>query len=543
MQVAVGPLGRGLVAVVVVRSSLTRDRPTRACASFSTAASQLAHRQRALEPLDDPAVALDHERPRLGRQPPRGDLRAEALLDVVVVVDLLVDERRRRRSARGPRRRRRRPARRRASGTAAAWRTRARPAPCRARRRGPSRAARRSGGMRVSIDVEVAADVLERVGVHADRLVADVGRPARRAGAHLDLRRRDDLAVDLRERGDDVAAAAAGTARRRPRTCRRRRGRPASGCDWNCGLTRSDSLARHERPAQPAPVGLARRRSRRRRASSCLRETSNSAKPMRFSPDAQRRRRSARRRASPARRRAARGSSCPRRCGKSTACAGPGASPRRWSTELAGSSSPPQPARPTSSARSRAAEPSRGTADHCSVPPPSAMPDRAAIVTGASSGIGFAVADVLGAGGLRASRWPPAAPRSSRPRSRSCEGKGYDVQHVAGNLGDEEDIKRVVDAHRDALRPLRPAREQRGRRDRRARRRADDEEARHPAQHELPLDPALLPRGARHAARGRRRAPQRARRQHVVDLAASAARRGCRSTAPPSTPSSASRRR
>ncbi|HEX8207534.1 MAG TPA: SDR family oxidoreductase [Solirubrobacteraceae bacterium] len=76
------------------------------------------------------------------------------------------------------------------------------------------------------------------------------------------------------------------------------------------------------------------------------------------------------------------------------------------------------------------------------------MPDRAAIVTGASSGIGFAVAKLLceeGWGVTLAARRPEKL-EAAHDELRDA---GHDVQQVAGNLGQEEDIKRVVDAHRD----------------------------------------------------------------------------------------------
>jgi NAD(P)-dependent dehydrogenase (short-subunit alcohol dehydrogenase family) len=76
------------------------------------------------------------------------------------------------------------------------------------------------------------------------------------------------------------------------------------------------------------------------------------------------------------------------------------------------------------------------------------MPDRAAIVTGASSGIGLAVARLLGSEGWSVTM---AARRPEKLQAAHDElaGAGYDVQQVAGNLGDEADIKRVVDAHRE----------------------------------------------------------------------------------------------
>ena len=76
------------------------------------------------------------------------------------------------------------------------------------------------------------------------------------------------------------------------------------------------------------------------------------------------------------------------------------------------------------------------------------MSDRAAIVTGASSGIGLAIADVLGAEGYGLT----VAARRPEKLSTAAEelrGKGYDVEEVAGNMASEEDIQRVVAAHRD----------------------------------------------------------------------------------------------
>ena len=76
------------------------------------------------------------------------------------------------------------------------------------------------------------------------------------------------------------------------------------------------------------------------------------------------------------------------------------------------------------------------------------MPERAAIITGASSGIGLAVARLLGEEGWGVTM---AARRPEKLQAAHDElaGAGFDVQQVSGNLGDEADIKRVVDAHRD----------------------------------------------------------------------------------------------
>jgi NAD(P)-dependent dehydrogenase (short-subunit alcohol dehydrogenase family) len=76
------------------------------------------------------------------------------------------------------------------------------------------------------------------------------------------------------------------------------------------------------------------------------------------------------------------------------------------------------------------------------------MADRAALITGASSGIGLAIAHMLGEEGYGltvASR----RPEKLEGAVEELKGKGYDVEHVAGNLGDEEVIKSVVAAHRE----------------------------------------------------------------------------------------------
>ena len=76
------------------------------------------------------------------------------------------------------------------------------------------------------------------------------------------------------------------------------------------------------------------------------------------------------------------------------------------------------------------------------------MANRAAIVTGASSGIGLAIARMLGREGydltLAARR-----PDKLEAAAEGLRGEGFEVEHVAGNLGDEEVVQRVVAAHRE----------------------------------------------------------------------------------------------
>ncbi|HUB72725.1 MAG TPA: SDR family oxidoreductase [Solirubrobacteraceae bacterium] len=74
--------------------------------------------------------------------------------------------------------------------------------------------------------------------------------------------------------------------------------------------------------------------------------------------------------------------------------------------------------------------------------------ERAAIVTGASSGIGLAIARVLGEEGFAITM---AARRAEKleEAAKGLADDGYDVHAVAANLAEEAEIKKVVDSHRD----------------------------------------------------------------------------------------------
>jgi NAD(P)-dependent dehydrogenase (short-subunit alcohol dehydrogenase family) len=76
------------------------------------------------------------------------------------------------------------------------------------------------------------------------------------------------------------------------------------------------------------------------------------------------------------------------------------------------------------------------------------MPDRAALVTGASRGIGFALAEALGEEGFGltiSARRPDTLEHSAG----ALRERGFAVEHVAANLADEEGVREVVRRHRE----------------------------------------------------------------------------------------------
>lgn len=77
------------------------------------------------------------------------------------------------------------------------------------------------------------------------------------------------------------------------------------------------------------------------------------------------------------------------------------------------------------------------------------MATRAAIVTGASSGIGLAVARMLAEQGHAVTLVARRAEKLEAAYA-ALRADGLDVQRVAANVGDEDDIVRAVAAHRDA---------------------------------------------------------------------------------------------
>jgi NAD(P)-dependent dehydrogenase (short-subunit alcohol dehydrogenase family) len=75
------------------------------------------------------------------------------------------------------------------------------------------------------------------------------------------------------------------------------------------------------------------------------------------------------------------------------------------------------------------------------------MPDRAALVTGASSGIGLSIARMLGEEGYGLTV-AARRPEKLADAVASLREAGFEVEEVAANMADETDIERVVAAHR-----------------------------------------------------------------------------------------------
>jgi NAD(P)-dependent dehydrogenase (short-subunit alcohol dehydrogenase family) len=76
------------------------------------------------------------------------------------------------------------------------------------------------------------------------------------------------------------------------------------------------------------------------------------------------------------------------------------------------------------------------------------MPERAAIVTGASRGIGRAIAEMLGEAGYGLTI-TARKPDTLEQTAHELREKGFEVEHLAGNTADEEAIREVVRLHRE----------------------------------------------------------------------------------------------
>ncbi len=76
------------------------------------------------------------------------------------------------------------------------------------------------------------------------------------------------------------------------------------------------------------------------------------------------------------------------------------------------------------------------------------MADRAAIVTGASRGIGLALAETLGEEGYGLTI-TARKPETIEKTAQTLRERGYEVEYLAANMGDEEAIRDVVRLHRE----------------------------------------------------------------------------------------------
>jgi NAD(P)-dependent dehydrogenase (short-subunit alcohol dehydrogenase family) len=76
------------------------------------------------------------------------------------------------------------------------------------------------------------------------------------------------------------------------------------------------------------------------------------------------------------------------------------------------------------------------------------VPDRAAIVTGASRGIGFAIAELLGEQGYGLTV-TARKPESLEEAAEKLRSRGFEVEHMALNLADENAADEVVSRHRE----------------------------------------------------------------------------------------------
>jgi NAD(P)-dependent dehydrogenase (short-subunit alcohol dehydrogenase family) len=78
------------------------------------------------------------------------------------------------------------------------------------------------------------------------------------------------------------------------------------------------------------------------------------------------------------------------------------------------------------------------------------MPERAALITGGSSGIGFAIARLLGKDLGYALTVNGRRPDKLEEAVKTLKDEGIEVQAAPGNMADEDSIKQVVGQHRDA---------------------------------------------------------------------------------------------
>jgi NAD(P)-dependent dehydrogenase (short-subunit alcohol dehydrogenase family) len=77
------------------------------------------------------------------------------------------------------------------------------------------------------------------------------------------------------------------------------------------------------------------------------------------------------------------------------------------------------------------------------------MGERAALITGGSGGIGLAIARVLGEEG-HSLTVSSRRPEKLEAAAEGLRGDGFEVQAVPANMANEEEIKSLVEKHRDA---------------------------------------------------------------------------------------------
>ena len=76
------------------------------------------------------------------------------------------------------------------------------------------------------------------------------------------------------------------------------------------------------------------------------------------------------------------------------------------------------------------------------------MADRAALITGASSGIGLAIAKALGEDGYGLTV-SARRPEKLEGATKELESAGLDLQSVPANMADEDQVKSLVEAHKE----------------------------------------------------------------------------------------------
>jgi short-subunit dehydrogenase len=76
------------------------------------------------------------------------------------------------------------------------------------------------------------------------------------------------------------------------------------------------------------------------------------------------------------------------------------------------------------------------------------MTERAAIVTGASRGIGRAIAETLGEEGYGLTI-TSRRPEGLEQAAEELRGRGFEIEHLAANMADEDAIRAVVARHRE----------------------------------------------------------------------------------------------